>query len=65
MTRTGPQVKRLEWLFVRDNDTVALIKGRVEDIWRRAADGCISFERVFLSVLVGRLIQANAKLSMV
>lgn len=46
VTRTGPQVKRLEWLFVRDNDTVALIKGRVEDIWRRAADGCISFERV-------------------
>ena len=36
------------------------------DAYKKTTDSCrISFERVFLSVLVRRLIQANAKLSMV
>ena len=40
-------VRRHTWYFLRDAARVALLKGRIDESWRRDRRGRISFERVF------------------
>lgn len=43
--RDGAQVR--EWLFSRSANQVRLLKGEVEEVWRRDERGRISFDRIF------------------
>lgn len=39
--------RQATWVFLRDDDRVALQKGAIDELWRRDAQGRIGFERVF------------------
>lgn len=43
---SGSVVRQQEWVFWRQADTVAINKGRTEEIWQRDARGRISLQRV-------------------
>lgn len=44
----GPAtVRRTEWTYLRGADRIALMKGGIDEVWRRDAQGRVSFERVF------------------
>jgi hypothetical protein len=44
--RAKPTVQQV-WYFHRDGQRVALLKGAIDEVWHRDAQGRVSFERVF------------------
>jgi hypothetical protein len=46
-TRAGVAARHGDWLFYRDAQRIAVLKGAVDETWTRDAQGRIAFERAF------------------
>ena len=45
--RHGPAVQVVDWYFYRDAERIALLKGAIDETWRRDAQGRVGFQRTF------------------